>query len=627
MTINKLFKNFNPLYDPTSVIHFIGAIIHNPKLWQGRDKATSKHEQIEYVLKMNISQIQIFSDYILKECSCTVTASASASTKVKVSSSTIITSTATNLNSSNINNNMNDVEKLNSRIQLLLHVINPDKINLLKLVNYIRKHPTVNENLKRKFLQQLYINIPPMKFLINDFSDIYLSDATSLIGCEADKISNYAITIISSLLTLKDYQTMSEEIELLLRKLAASHPSLILRQLSVLTALLQGRADMDIHVLRNNYHISLFNQVIGIIELLQPHVFDEPYKNALHQFLDCYFTLLKCHGHAKDIGLLMFRFMELLQSYINQNANRALTFIEPYADLMQYLASNNRNMIPLQQIVHGVTLLKHKTTHKFTEQTPTTTSIKTNYDVQMVDSSSILSSASTLTTATISTTAASTKTCISSTTTITSDATIASTSMATAVPSTSTAAAQTLTIDALSTSHLSETTDSTGGVAAVILAPYSKQILTPQHWPQLINIVLHHNDDEILSALQEIEMITLKRNGLLEPIFDRILELLESTLSSVRGIAHILLVRHLKHNPGNIQVNSNALISYLKCLRNNNTMIGESALDTLTDIVICLQEFAPDILRTVFDLFIQSKLQTFEKMRKCILTLKLQNGC
>jgi integrator complex subunit 1 len=68
MALEKLLNQVNSgIYDPTTVLEFVDAIIRNLKLWQGRDKAIPKHEQIEFVINLDESQTRAFIDYILKE--------------------------------------------------------------------------------------------------------------------------------------------------------------------------------------------------------------------------------------------------------------------------------------------------------------------------------------------------------------------------------------------------------------------------------------------------------------------------------------------------------------------------------------------------------------------------------
>lgn len=520
-TVNKLLERFNENYDPTSVLHFIAALIRNPKLWQGRDKGTPKHEQIEYVLKMDGMQMAVFADYIISE--------------------------------GNI-----DLERLSSRVHVLLQCAHPETFNLRDLVANVRASKVSNETIKNKFLQQLYLNIPPMKFVVTDLDEVYLGNAKNLTGCEMDKVANYTLTAISSMSINRDFSAMSFNMELLVRKLAATHPSLILRQLSVLATLLEGRAHMDINVLRSGHHISLFQQVLGIIEILQPQVFEEPYKEALQQALNCYFKLFEIHG---GLYQLLFRVMEILLAYTQKDANNALCFIELHSNVIQDLAADNRFVGSLQQIVQGVSLLKHKNQKSL----PETNEFKSE-ESESKPSTSALPPA------------------------------------------------------------LRPDTDNTGA-ATVILTPFAKNQTVPQNFSKLMNEVLRRTGEEVLGPLQELESITNKRPFPMDPIFERLLLFISSPTSPIRNSAYVLLVRCLKHNPGNITTNANVLVVYLTCLRDKDSSIALSALEFLTDMVICLQEHASEILRDVFELGIKSKHNTYDHIRRCVLALKTQHAC
>lgn len=500
--LSKLLGTYNPEFDSTSVIHFIAALIHNPKLWQGREKNTSKHYRIEYVLTLNDKQLKVFTDYILSE-------------------------------------ENPDAEKLSARVSTLLQCIPSELLDLKELVSYVRNESVGSNTLKSQFLQQLYLNIPPMKFIVLDLDDIYLANVSMLTNCETDKVTNNIMTAMSSLTAARDFQTMSQHMELLLRKLAASHPSLVLRQISMMASLLQGRAHMDLHVLRQSYHIPLFIQVFGILELLQPLIFEPDYRTSLHSALECYFSLYQNHGTTKDTFDLMYRFMEFLQIYTQKDSANAWKFIEPHTDLIEDLAADNRMIIPLQQLVQGVSLIKYKQNKR-----------------NDTDNSSA--------------------------------------------------------------------TQSNTGASAIILTPYTKTL--NQTLTKLLIEIQHRSNDEVLSPLQELEIITTKRQVPLESIHERLLTLISSSTVSIRQSAYLLLIRHLKSNPGNLSVNANTLAVYVQCLRQKDTGVVISALQYLTEMVICLQEYSSEILRNAFEMGIKSKINTFEHIRKCILALKTQHA-
>lgn len=505
--VSKLLGTYNSNFDSTSVIHFVAALIRNPKLWQGREKNTSKHYRIEYVLLLNDKQLKVFTDYILSE---------------------------ENL----------DAEKLSARVSTLLQCTPPELLDLKELVSYVRNDSIGSKTLKNQFLQQLYLNIPPMKFNVLDLDEIYTANTTMLTNCETDKITNNIMTGISSLTSTRDFQAMSQHMELLLRKLSASHPSLVLRQISMMASLLQGRAHMDLHVLRSSHHIPLFIQVFGILELLQPLIFEHSYRDSLHSALECYFSLFQNHGTTKDTFDLMYRFMEFLQVYTQKDSANAWKFIEPHTDLIEDLAAENHMIIPLQQLVQGVSLIKYKQTKRNEMET----------------------------------------------------------SAATVTP----------------------TPTANTGASAIILTPYTKTL--NQALTKLLIAIQDRSIDEVLNPLQELEIITTKRQVPLESIHERLLTLISSSTVSIRQSAYLLLIRHLKSNPGNLTVNANTLAVYVQCLRQKDTGVVISALQFLTEMVVCLQEYSSEILRNAFEMGIKSKINTFEHIRKCILALKTQHA-
>lgn len=206
--VEKLLTTCNDKYDPTYVLDFIDALIRNPKLWQGRDRAVPKHEQIEYILELNETQIRAMVDYILRE-------------------------NVTGLNSE---------PKLSTRMHLLLHCSDSKRWDLISLIKFVDgKQDSRLQVVKKQFLQHLYLNIPPIKFLPVAVDEVYDTDLRKLNGCVADEFAHCTITAINSLSNPKDWQTMSGDMVLIVRKLAAAHPSLLLRELPVLAGLLQVR--------------------------------------------------------------------------------------------------------------------------------------------------------------------------------------------------------------------------------------------------------------------------------------------------------------------------------------------------------------------------------------------------
>lgn len=246
----------------------------------------------------------------------------------------------------------------------------------------------------------------------------------------------------------------------------------------------------------------------------------------------------------------------MLLAYTQRDANASLVFIESHAHVIQNLSNEVKHLAPLQQILQGVSLLKHKTNR--TEPQEFTDDVK---------------------------------------------------------PST-------LTDEKIARSD----TDNTGA-AALMLTPLNKYQTVPLNFTKLINEVLRRTGDEVLSPLQELETFTNKRTFALDAIFERLLSMISSPTTGIRNSAYVLLIRCMKQNPGCVTTNANVLVVYLACLRDKDSAIALSALEYLTEMVICLQEHAAEILRDVFGIGMRSKHNTFDHIRRCVLALKTQHAC
>uniref|UniRef100_A0A1A9WPA4 Integrator complex subunit 1 R3 domain-containing protein n=1 Tax=Glossina brevipalpis TaxID=37001 RepID=A0A1A9WPA4_9MUSC len=160
---------------------------------------------------------------------------------------------------------------------------------------------------------------PSIKFIRSQEMEDHTAKLQNLSGCQADKVSNNLITCLGNLFTKKDFEAFSSDTELLIRKLAASHPALFLRQLGVLSSLIQGRGQLSLRVIRDEYHMHRFIQILRTLELLQPICFDDVYKEEFQGALECYFTFFKQYSNVKEAYHILIKFIELLQGYINSN--------------------------------------------------------------------------------------------------------------------------------------------------------------------------------------------------------------------------------------------------------------------------------------------------------------------
>ncbi|PSN34190.1 hypothetical protein C0J52_18275 [Blattella germanica] len=154
---------------------------------------------------------------------------------------------------------------------------------------------------------------------------------------------------------------------------------------------------------------------------------------------------------------------------------------------------------------------------------------------------------------------------------------------------------------------------------------------------------------DVYSALQELDHLSSRKPSILDTFCEPISELLLSPTGNIRNLAHVLLSRHLRHNPAAASTSS-GLAAFLRCLESDQADILNTALERLPDIVLCAQESdqadilntalerLPDIvlcaqehalplLQKVFNLGMCSNVNTVSHISKTIALLNVQTGC
>lgn len=547
-----LLQEYDSDLDSSTVLNFIEAVLNNPKLWQGRDKYVSKSVRPEFILLLSEKERNVFMEFILNESDT----------------------------ESNLHPDINDY-KLCSRVNLLFRVTS---IKSHEVENFVESvfRSSCSEALILKALQQIYLMFPSIKFVqCSRFSE-KSSKLQLLKGSSADKVTNYLITCLGNLFSKKDYEAVASDTELLLRKLAASHPGLFLRQLGVLSSLIEGRAHITLRALREEFHFHRFIQIIRTLELLQPYMFDDIYKQDLQAILTSYFSFFRHHSNAKEAYHILIKFVELLQNYINNNPSSALGFIEHHVGILMELGSKFHSLAALHKLVQGIALLQHKSSAP-TELNAENENSKQEFDLEEHGATK-QNNATTSTENELS--------------------------------------------DAGTNSVGSTVGDfnNRGAVSFAISSSYHKSNVSP-HFLNLIKIIKHSSMEEaILGPLQEIESLTSKRFSFLNELFDRLLELIFSHSAQIRSNAFILLIRHLKHNPGRSDLNRCTLNAYIQCLRDDNSSVAATAVDNLPEMTLLLQEHAFEILAVAFCLGVKSRLNTSIQIKRVMQTIMLQYG-
>ena len=149
--------------------------------------------------------------------------------------------------------------------------------------------------MSHQFLLLIYMKIPKIITYLSPYQTKKLSsDAhiTEWTGSILDCMSHTLLTALTTLPRQKS-SSKSRELELCVRKMAAVHPLLVLRQLPLLASSLMGSSAVEFGQFRASQHFSLFSQVLGLLELLQPYLFQEEHQKGLEDTLDNFFRCFR----------------------------------------------------------------------------------------------------------------------------------------------------------------------------------------------------------------------------------------------------------------------------------------------------------------------------------------------
>ncbi|KAF5307904.1 hypothetical protein FQR65_LT06471 [Abscondita terminalis] len=308
--VKHLLQSNNRKYCPNSTLDFLTALTQSPRLWQGRDKAVPKHFHSEDVLHLNVEEVVALVNYIIDESEM---------------------------------NEENWDKRMESRLPLLINSIGNQSEPVV--VGLLEKSQTGVKC--RELLLMLYMSVPSIgKHLINfnkhRFAQILYTKTSSSV---VDVVSHTLLSALAATSRSKDWPRKSQDLDLCARKLAATHPELVLRQLPMLAGSLRGRAQYEYPVLKSRGHLLLFGQILGILELLQPIVFDQ--KESLCSILDSFFLLLQYHGHVKEITFILNRIVTLLQNWMTKDVKSALKYLQKHGQLLNELQLSQPSVRPL----------------------------------------------------------------------------------------------------------------------------------------------------------------------------------------------------------------------------------------------------------------------------------------
>ncbi|GIY65222.1 integrator complex subunit 1 [Caerostris extrusa] len=322
-------------FHPSSVLDFLHACIYIPKIWQGRYKKNKSGSE-EDILALTEVQIQSVVNYIVEEA-------LEKSPKEKNSNQTSL---------------MDCYSSIEERMGLLMKCFALRTPLISCCVNHLLKLIKTDETrgkIGHELLLQAYHQIPSTLTLISD-TIAFLSDSSSEVKshhCKLDIISHTLLLALARTDSSKQCLTKMIRIEFICKKMASTHPILLLRQLPMMISLLRGRVHLEYHLFRQQNHIALFSCYLSIIELLPPFLFKTEYNNDLNDILFLYIEVFQTYGSQKEILHLLNRFFGFLIVYLSAKPAQARQFIQQYIHVLQDLASFNSDLMNIRSILAG----------------------------------------------------------------------------------------------------------------------------------------------------------------------------------------------------------------------------------------------------------------------------------
>lgn len=217
-------KEFDPNYDPSSILDLIQATHSNPKLYQGVDKYVPKHQPTTSVMHLTSGQLGIMADYIIEEISQMEMKSTKFSISNLLGPVQSMPSSTTTLRKSK--------QGFQSRIRLWLSCAQQDKVRVDSVIRGLMEKKWRSPCVKR-FIHQVYIEFPEIILITNKnwrWTAEEMSVSEDELSSLLDSSSHGLISALANTQPGKDWaKKQAREYEICLRKLASLHPTLLLR--------------------------------------------------------------------------------------------------------------------------------------------------------------------------------------------------------------------------------------------------------------------------------------------------------------------------------------------------------------------------------------------------------------
>ncbi|XP_055984334.1 integrator complex subunit 1 isoform X1 [Sorex fumeus] len=326
-----LGRSWEQRFDPSASLDFLWACIHVPRIWQGRDQRTPQKRREELVLRVHGSELLGLVDLLLAEAEARgqdVGATCSL---------------------------------LQARLPLLLSCCRGDSEGVRKVAAHLtsRIQQQGDSTLGgpcRDLLLQLYLQRPELRL---PAPEVLLcgQGATASSVCTLDSLIHRFITLLADTGDSRASENRVADANMACRKLAVAHPILLLRHLPMMAALLHGRTHLNLQELRQQGHLSFFLHVLGLLELLQPQVFQSEHQGALWDCLRSFIGLLvNYRKSSRVLAPFISKFVQFTHTYMACNAPAAVSFLQKHLDTLHDLSFDGSDLSMLKSLLAGLSV-------------------------------------------------------------------------------------------------------------------------------------------------------------------------------------------------------------------------------------------------------------------------------
>ncbi|KAL4148797.1 hypothetical protein QTP88_002952 [Uroleucon formosanum] len=343
-------------FEPSSVLDLITAITTNPKLWQGREMNASKSRSNEGLMLLNHDQLTALLLYMIEEC------------KVKNEDPNITWTELSAFMLTKLSVILKNCLAKNDCVQIFHNIY-------LKYIN--------NSNIAvfKQILSLVYTNDPNIisklqYYDMDGFLDPIIIKESE--GCALDSISHTVVSSIVSTKIKRDKELNKKiyDYEILAKRLCTTHPLLFLRVFELLSAPLRRCCYLEFRAMKSG-HLLLLNNILDLLESLEPTVYLPFYTDALHKLLGIFLTIisnnLNVSAARKEFNTLLTKFGNRVHSYIAANSQDAMVFVK--SNIMWF-----GNVIERYKTIGNLNLLISQNDQVIVLQPPNETSNDLPYD-------------------------------------------------------------------------------------------------------------------------------------------------------------------------------------------------------------------------------------------------------